>query len=177
MVDRSDRSSRPEVFLRKSVLKICSKFTGEHPCRSAISIKLLCNSIEMARRYGCSLVNLMHILGRPFLKNTSGRLLTKWAATIMAKISALSILEENCFHYDENNVCFYIRGASLTLYTKLPSFRSFRCTSIMTKTAFVLVLKVGLLLWKPKLGLFQFCNSAHLWVFFNIRIGLRLFWY
>ena len=36
----SGRSSRPEVFLRKGVLKICHKFTGEHPCRSAISIKL-----------------------------------------------------------------------------------------------------------------------------------------
>ena len=33
-------SSRPEVFLVKSVLKICSKYTGEHPCRSVISIKL-----------------------------------------------------------------------------------------------------------------------------------------
>ena len=36
------RSSPPEVFLGKGVLKICSKFTGEHPCRSLISIKLLC---------------------------------------------------------------------------------------------------------------------------------------
>ena len=35
------RSSRPEVFLGESVLKICSKFTGGHPYRSAISIKLL----------------------------------------------------------------------------------------------------------------------------------------
>ena len=35
-------------FLGKSVLKICSKFTGEHPCRSVISIKLLCNFIEIA---------------------------------------------------------------------------------------------------------------------------------
>ena len=31
------RSSHSEVFLRKGVLKICSKFAGEHPCRSAIS--------------------------------------------------------------------------------------------------------------------------------------------
>ena len=31
--------------LRKGVLKICSKFTGEHPCRSAISIKLTINSM------------------------------------------------------------------------------------------------------------------------------------
>ena len=34
----SDRNSLPEVFLRKDLLKICSKFTGEHPCRSAILI-------------------------------------------------------------------------------------------------------------------------------------------
>ena len=38
-----NRSSPPEVFLLKGVLKICSKFTGEHPCRKVISIKLLCN--------------------------------------------------------------------------------------------------------------------------------------
>ena len=37
------RSSHSEVFLGKGVLKICSKFTGEHPCQSATSIKLLCN--------------------------------------------------------------------------------------------------------------------------------------
>ena len=41
--NQSNRSSRPEVFLVKVVLKICSKFTGEHPCCSAISIKLLCD--------------------------------------------------------------------------------------------------------------------------------------
>ena len=35
------RSSHSEVFIRKSVLKICSKFIGGHPCRSVISIKLL----------------------------------------------------------------------------------------------------------------------------------------
>ena len=29
-----------EVFCWKSILKICSKFTCKHPCRSAISIKL-----------------------------------------------------------------------------------------------------------------------------------------
>ena len=35
------RSSRPEVFVGKGALKIRSKFTGEHPCGNAISIKLL----------------------------------------------------------------------------------------------------------------------------------------
>ena len=49
------RSSHPEVFLRKRVLKICSKFTAEHPCWNAISIKLQ-SKLQV-------------------LKNTSGRLL------------------------------------------------------------------------------------------------------
>ena len=36
------RSNHPEVFLEKGILKICNKFTGKHPCRSVISLKLLC---------------------------------------------------------------------------------------------------------------------------------------
>ena len=35
----SFRSNPPEVFLRKGALKKCSRFTVEHPCRNAISIK------------------------------------------------------------------------------------------------------------------------------------------
>ena len=71
----TNRSSLPEVFLRKGVLKISSKFTGEYSCRIAISIKLLCNCIEMTLRYGCSPVNLLHIFRIPFNMNTSGWLL------------------------------------------------------------------------------------------------------
>ena len=59
----------------RGVLKICSKFTGEHPeqrpYRSAISIKLICNFIEIALRHGCSPVNMRHIFRAPFPKNTS----------------------------------------------------------------------------------------------------------
>ena len=54
------RSSHPEVFLGKGVLKICSKFTGEHQCRSVISFALW---------HGCSPVNLLHIFRAPFLEN------------------------------------------------------------------------------------------------------------
>ena len=61
--------------LIKRCLKICSKFTGEHPCRSTISIKLLCNFIEIALRHECYPVNLLHIFRTLFLKNTSGELL------------------------------------------------------------------------------------------------------
>ena len=66
-----NRNSRPEVFLRKGVLKIRDKFIGEHPCRSAISIKLQSNFIEIALRHGCSAVYLLHIFRTPFPRNTS----------------------------------------------------------------------------------------------------------
>ena len=66
---RSIRSSHSEVFLGKGVLKICCKFTGERPCRSAISIKLQI----------CSPAYLLHIFRTPFSKNTSGRLLLEYA--------------------------------------------------------------------------------------------------
>ena len=69
------RSSHPEVFLGKGVLKICTKYTGEHPCQSAISTKLQSNFIEITLRHGCSPVNLLHIFRILFLKNTSGQLL------------------------------------------------------------------------------------------------------
>ena len=55
------RSSPSEVFLEKYILKICSKFTGERPCGSAISVKLQSNFIEVTLRHGCSRVNLLHI--------------------------------------------------------------------------------------------------------------------
>ena len=58
------RSSPPEVFLGKGVLKICSKFTGEHPHRNVISIKLCC-FIEITLWHGCSPENLLHIFRTP----------------------------------------------------------------------------------------------------------------
>ena len=62
---------KPSIsVLIKGVLKICSKFTGEHSCRSAISIKLPSNSNEITLRHGCSPVNLLHIFSTPFSKTT-----------------------------------------------------------------------------------------------------------
>ena len=55
------RSSPPGVFLGKNVLKVCSKFTGKHPCWSVISIKLFCNFIEIAFWHWSSPVTLLHI--------------------------------------------------------------------------------------------------------------------
>ena len=59
------------------VLEICSKFTGEYQCRSAISIKLQSNFIEIILCHTCSPVNLLHIFRTTFFRNTSGRLLLK----------------------------------------------------------------------------------------------------
>ena len=59
------RNSRPEAFLGKGVLRICSKFTEEHPFRSVISITVW---------HGCSPVNLLHIFRTPFPWKTSRRL-------------------------------------------------------------------------------------------------------
>ena len=38
-----------------------SKYKGEHPCRSVISIKLESNFIEITLRHGCSPVNSLYI--------------------------------------------------------------------------------------------------------------------
>ena len=63
-------------------MKICSKFTGEHRCRSVTSIKLLSNFIEVAIQHECSPVNLLLIFKTTFLKNTSGWLLLKDVSNI-----------------------------------------------------------------------------------------------
>ena len=62
-VKESIWSSSSELFLGKGVLKICSKFTWEHPCQKAV--------IDIAPWHGCSPANLLHIFRAPFPKNTS----------------------------------------------------------------------------------------------------------
>ena len=69
------RSNPLGLFLRKGVLKICSKSTGEHPCRSVISMKLLCNFIEITFWHGYSPLDLLYIFRTPFYKNICGGLL------------------------------------------------------------------------------------------------------
>ena len=96
-ISRKFRSSRPEVFLRKGALKTCNKFTGEHSCRSVISINLQSNFIEITFRHDYSLVKLLHIFRPPFFKNTSGALLLKIVVIIFFLSSQyyISIPPEN----------------------------------------------------------------------------------
>ena len=69
------RSSPPDVFLGKGVLKKYSKFTGDHPRRSAVLRKSQSNFIEIAPRHGCFFVKLQHIFRIHFPRNTSKGLL------------------------------------------------------------------------------------------------------
>ena len=61
----------------KGALKICIKFTREHPCRSVISIKLLYNFSKIILWYECSPINLLHIFRTPFPENPTAGLLLK----------------------------------------------------------------------------------------------------
>ena len=58
-------SSHPEVFLRKVVLKKCSKFRGEHPCRSAISIMLKSHFGIGVLLYICCIFSEHHFFRTP----------------------------------------------------------------------------------------------------------------
>ena len=83
----------PRGVPRKRCAEKCSKFTGEHQCRSAISIKLQNNFIEITLRHGCSPVNLLHIFRTPFLKNTSGWLLVNYL------LSRRRLIESCCWEH------------------------------------------------------------------------------
>ena len=87
-----------EILLQKQpsrgVLEIWSKFTGQYPCRSAFSIKLQSNFIEMTLRNGCSPVDLLHIFGTHFPKNNSGRL----PLPLVSSITAFRLQAYNNLH-------------------------------------------------------------------------------
>ena len=95
--------------LIKGVLKICIKFSGEHPCQNVTSIKLLCNFIEITLRHECSPVCLLHILRTCFPTNTFGGLLPSLRSNLP------DILLENVFWIISLNskACNFIKGGLL----------------------------------------------------------------
>ena len=88
------------MLLRKGVLKTCSKFIGDHPCQNVISIKLLCNFIEIILWHGWSPINMLDIFRTPFPRNTSGWLLLYFWNTVsfFYRNSAASTLILNLLH-------------------------------------------------------------------------------
>ena len=109
------RSSCLEVFLGKGALKICSKFTGEHPCRTAISIKLQSNVMEITLWHECSPVNLLHVFRAP-LKAVLSRLYTvkfTWSNLLnqinlimyTAKFDAFLFDQSSLIKFRKNRTC------------------------------------------------------------------------
>ena len=96
------RSSPPEVFLGKGVPKICSKFTGKHPCRSVQR-----NFIEITFWYGCSPINWLHAFGTPFPKNTSVRLLLMNQYTFRILIYSHKHFIPMIFTHFNTHYCIY----------------------------------------------------------------------
>ena len=81
------RRSCLEIFCEKGVSKISSKFTGEQPCQSVISIKLLCSFILITLCHGCSTLDLLQIFRTPFPKNTSGGMFLYPATSLKERTS------------------------------------------------------------------------------------------
>ena len=76
----SNGNSTPEVFLGKDILKICSKFTGELPCRRTPMPQCDFNKValECCRNHTSVWVfslNLLHIFRTPFYKQSCGGLI------------------------------------------------------------------------------------------------------
>ena len=117
------RSSPPEIFPWKDVLKICSKFTKEHPYRSVISIKMLCNFIEITLWRGCSLVTLLHAFRVPFSKNPSGGLLLYFPVVVNpwqiqttdGKKTKETEAQNDCLSKETLNIWFCMYSKTLSL--------------------------------------------------------------
>ena len=73
--------------LEKGILKICSRFTGEHPYRCVISINLQSEFIGIILRHGCSPVNLLHIFRPPFPESLFWLLFNRGALKILSTIN------------------------------------------------------------------------------------------
>ena len=96
------RSSHPEVFLRKGILKIRSKFLKEQPSLRAISINLQSNFIKITP------VNLLHIFGTPLLKNTSGRLRLTFELYWYRNFTFRNAVDNRCWYASPPSFSYYI---------------------------------------------------------------------
>ena len=70
------KSSHPEVFLREGVLKKCSKFTGDHPCWSAICKQWAHRCMMVSKNW--SLFLGFGVLDKPCFESYHRRSITRW---------------------------------------------------------------------------------------------------
>ena len=102
----------PIGALKKRCSKKMQQFYRRHPCWSVISIKLLCNFIEVARWHECSPVNLSYTFRTPFPRSTSGWLLLHRA------YDDFRGNKSSLIHLDLRNIGSEIRRRSLSTLNK-----------------------------------------------------------
>ena len=103
--DFSSRSIPPEVFIGKGVLKICSKFTGEHPCRSCFATLL--------KSHGCTPVYFLHIFSSR--KNTSGGLLLKFLLILGVLKAMFSACKTQVFNTHWKSVDWFLHTRAMAI--------------------------------------------------------------
>ena len=74
-IDRSIQKQPRRSVLRKRCSKVMQQIYRRAPMPKRSFNEVASNFIEIALRHGCSPINLLHISGKPFPKNTSGVLL------------------------------------------------------------------------------------------------------
>ena len=79
------RSSHPEVFCRKGILRNFAEFTGKHLCQSLFLIKFIRPATLLKKRlwYKCFPMNLAKVPIIPFLLKSSGGCFCRSPSTIL----------------------------------------------------------------------------------------------
>ena len=129
------------MFLGKCVLKICSKYAWEHPCRSMISVKLQSNFTEITLLHGCSSVNLLHIFYNTFSQEHRWRAAFAVISDLFGVWKALAIetfnhrIKEIVAHFNNN----YVKMPEFYVYisSKRRSFNGFKHQYSVSTVAFV----------------------------------------
>ena len=88
------------------------QISGEHPCRSVISINLQRNFVEITLLHECSPVNLLQFFITLFHKNTSGRLLL---SLVITTNPVITFIETKLVRVSFNSFSEYCFNKSVTI--------------------------------------------------------------
>ena len=97
----NNKSSRPEAFCKKSVLRNFAKFTGKHLCQSLFFIKVAgLRSATLLKKklwHRFFPMNFAKFLRTPFLQNTSGGCFCNNLCFFTLQYFVTTFLIPNCF--------------------------------------------------------------------------------
>ena len=158
---------------------MCSKLTGEPPCRSLISIRFQSNFTEITLRHGWSPINLLHIFRTPFTKNASEWLL--YIYVHLRKSIWTVVWWKQSFLYWLLRSCRYLLVTKICFSNSAPiSFRKLLLHSFILKL-YIHCFKKSLQFWRNAMrfilkakNLFLFWLSIrYIWMKVNLRHSLE----